>query len=94
MAARQGDRMEPLPLAADAGQDLRAFLLHGLEPPWTEPQQLQDRRCNLRRFHAIARMAGTDRAGGIHDERNITIGRVIATVLCDLRAGRVDGADL
>src|ERR1700733_8813295 len=86
--------MEQLIRVAEAGQDLRALSLDGLKRARRESQQLQDRGSDLGRFHALACLASLGGARRVDDERNVPVARVVATVFGDLRAGRVDRADL
>src|SRR6516225_8273548 len=79
---------------AEAGEYLGTLFLDGLKRVRVESEQLQDRGSDLGRFHRRAGLPGPDGARRIDDERNVAVARVGAAVLGDLRATRVDGADL
>ena len=49
---------------------------------------------NLRRLHLAVRLARVDGAWRVDDERNVPIARIVAPMFSDLRAGRVNRADL
>ena len=65
-----------------------------LEGVWVEPEQLEDRWRDLGRLDPVVHARRLYGAGGVDDERHITVGRVVPAMLGDLGAPGVDDADL
>src|ERR1700759_2780723 len=78
----------------DTREDPGVLPLHRLQPGRVQPEQLQDGRRDLGRLHRVAGLVRPDGARRVHDERYVPVAGVVAAVLGDLGAGRVDGADL
>ena len=77
-------------LVQQPGQHLGMLDLHSLQIMRVQPEQRQDRRRDLRRLDRLAVRAVLHRSRRVDEDRNATVGGVVAAVLGDLAAGGVD----
>ena len=67
----------------DAGEYFRSLYLDGLQGVRVEPEELQDRRGDLRRLDRRVNSRRRNGARRVDDDRNILVSGVVAAVLGD-----------
>src|ERR1700722_19876246 len=79
---------------SDAGEDLRALLLDGLQRVRIQTEEAEDRWCHLSRLSPGMDPRGQDHSGRVDEQWHVPVTRVVPAVLGDLAAGGVNRADL